>query len=85
MMERHQGELPHGLAGELVHGMAEIEPGVRLHDVAAGEGEHTAVLLHGFPQTWREWPRVIPPLVEAGYRVIAPMRAAPRLDGITMF
>jgi pimeloyl-ACP methyl ester carboxylesterase len=30
------------------------------------------VLLHGFPQTWREWRHVIPPLVDAGYRVVAP-------------
>jgi hypothetical protein len=28
--------------------------------------------LHGFPQTWWEWQRVIPILVQAGYRVIAP-------------
>jgi len=30
------------------------------------------VLLHGFPQTWWEWRHVIPPLVDAGFRVIAP-------------
>jgi pimeloyl-ACP methyl ester carboxylesterase len=54
------------------HGMAEIEPGLRLHYVEAGEGERTVVLFHGFPQTWWEWRRIIPSLVGAGYRVIAP-------------
>jgi pimeloyl-ACP methyl ester carboxylesterase len=30
------------------------------------------VLLHGFPQTWREWRLVMPALAKAGYTVIAP-------------
>jgi pimeloyl-ACP methyl ester carboxylesterase len=54
------------------HGMAIIEPALRLHYVTAGEGERTIVLLHGFPQTWWAWHRVIPVLVEAGFRVVAP-------------
>lgn len=56
----------------LTHGMADIEPGVRLHYVAAGDGDRTVVLLHGFPQTWWEWRHVTPPLVDAGFRVIVP-------------
>jgi pimeloyl-ACP methyl ester carboxylesterase len=52
--------------------MADIEPGLRLHFVKAGEGRRTVVLLHGFPQTWRQWRHVIPPLVTAGFRVVAP-------------
>jgi pimeloyl-ACP methyl ester carboxylesterase len=56
----------------MTHGMAQIEPGLRLHYVLAGEGERTIVLLHGFPQTWWEWRHVIPNLVSAGFRVIAP-------------
>jgi pimeloyl-ACP methyl ester carboxylesterase len=30
------------------------------------------VLLHGFPQTWWQWHRVIPVLVAGGFRVVAP-------------
>ena len=54
------------------HGMADIEPGLRLHYVTAGAGERTVLLVHGFPQTWWEWHHVIPPLVDAGFRVVAP-------------
>ena len=54
------------------HAMADIQPGVRIHYVTAGEGGRTIVLLHGFPQTWWEWRLVMPALVQAGFRVIAP-------------
>jgi pimeloyl-ACP methyl ester carboxylesterase len=54
------------------HGMADIPPQLRMHYVDAGTGTRTIVLLHGFPQTWWEWRHVIPELVTAGYRVVAP-------------
>lgn len=54
------------------HGMADIEPGVRLHYVTTGKGPRTVVLLHGFPQTWWEWRHVMPIFAEAGFRVVAP-------------
>jgi pimeloyl-ACP methyl ester carboxylesterase len=54
------------------HGMADIEPGLRLHYVGAGEGERTIVLIHGFPQTWWEWRALIPSLADAGFRLVAP-------------
>ena len=57
---------------DLAHGMADVEPGLRLHYVTAGQGARTVVLLHGFPQTWWEWHRVIPALVADGFRVVAP-------------
>jgi pimeloyl-ACP methyl ester carboxylesterase len=57
---------------QIEHGMAPLEPGLALHYATAGTGDRTIVLLHGFPQTWQEWRRVIPLLVAAGYRVIAP-------------
>ncbi|HEX5782843.1 MAG TPA: alpha/beta hydrolase [Solirubrobacteraceae bacterium] len=57
---------------DVTHGMADIEPGLRLHYVTAGAGERTVMLLHGFPQTWWQWRETIPPLVDAGFRVIAP-------------
>jgi pimeloyl-ACP methyl ester carboxylesterase len=43
---------------------------VMLHYVTAGSGP-PVVLLHGWPQSWYEWRRLIPLLAER-YRVIAP-------------
>jgi len=44
--------------------------GVRIHYVRAGSGK-PIVLLHGWPQTWYMWRKVIPVLAEH-YTVIAP-------------
>jgi pimeloyl-ACP methyl ester carboxylesterase len=44
--------------------------GTRIHYVSAGEG-HPVLLLHGFPQFWHCWHRVIPELSKH-FRVIAP-------------
>jgi pimeloyl-ACP methyl ester carboxylesterase len=52
--------------------MADIEPGLRLHYVVGGNATATVVLIHGFPQTWWEWRDVIPDLLDAGFRVVAP-------------
>jgi pimeloyl-ACP methyl ester carboxylesterase len=57
---------------EVTHGTAVIDPQLKLHYVTAGQGDKTILLLHGFPQTWWEWHRVIPILVGAGFHVVAP-------------
>jgi pimeloyl-ACP methyl ester carboxylesterase len=54
------------------HGMADVEAGMRLHYVEAGEGPRVIVLVHGFPQTWWQWRHLFAPLAAAGFRVIAP-------------
>lgn len=45
--------------------------GVRLHYVKGGQGSQVVVLLHGWPETWYEWHRVMPALAQ-NYTVIAP-------------
>jgi pimeloyl-ACP methyl ester carboxylesterase len=55
---------------EIEHGYVDAG-GLRMHVATAGD-EHgdPVVLLHGWPQHWWIWRGVIPPLVEAGYRVL---------------
>jgi pimeloyl-ACP methyl ester carboxylesterase len=45
-------------------------PGLRMHVAEAGDGD-PLVLLHGFPQHWWEWRKLIPALA-ARHRVICP-------------
>ena len=52
------------------HHTAIFEDGFRMHYVEAGAGE-PVLLLHGFPQTWYAWRKIIPGL-SARYRVITP-------------
>lgn len=44
--------------------------GFRMHYVTAGSG-YPLVFLHGWPQSWYEWRKIIPPLAER-FTVIAP-------------
>lgn len=61
------GALPH-LAG-VTHRFVEL-PGLRMHVAEAGNGT-PLLLLHGFPQHWWAWRKVIPALAN-DYRVICP-------------
>lgn len=54
---------------------------VQIHYVIGGQGE-PLVLLHGWPQTWFEWRRVMPTLAER-YTVIAPDLRANASKSIT--
>ena len=45
--------------------------GIDLHVEDSGDGD-LVVLLHGWPDSARLWRHQVPPLTEAGYRVIAP-------------
>src|SRR5690242_13279614 len=56
---------------ELREGYAEVEGGLKLHYVEAGDGP-LIVLLHGFPEFWFGWRLQIAPLAAAGFRVVAP-------------
>ncbi|OKJ92916.1 hypothetical protein AMK34_31200 [Amycolatopsis sp. CB00013] len=54
------------------HAFLTLSTGLRMHVAEAGRPEApTVLLLHGFPQHWWEWRKVILPLAEH-YRVIAP-------------
>lgn len=44
---------------------------MKLHVEVQGQGERTAVLLHGMTGSHESWWRVVPLLVESGYRVLA--------------
>ncbi len=46
---------------------------VRLHYVRAGEGD-PIVLLHGWPETWWEWHRIIPQLAETNTVIVPDLR-----------
>jgi hypothetical protein len=47
-----------------------------------GTRPRVVVLLDGFPQTWHERRHVIPRLVDASRRVVAPDSAAPGTRGV---
>ena len=44
--------------------------GIRMHYVIGGQGD-PVVLLHGWPQTWYEWHKIMPALSK-NYTVVAP-------------
>jgi pimeloyl-ACP methyl ester carboxylesterase len=66
----HPTDLPE-LPG-VAHTFVTLSTGLRMHVAEAGDpGARTVLLLHGFPQHWWEWRKVIPRLAER-YRVVVP-------------
>jgi pimeloyl-ACP methyl ester carboxylesterase len=51
------------------HQMASVN-GIQMHYVIGGQGD-PVVLLHGWPETWYAWHKVMPALAK-NYTVIAP-------------
>ncbi|QEH32228.1 Soluble epoxide hydrolase [Aquisphaera giovannonii] len=56
----------------LSHGIAQLSSDVRIHYGLGGEGEATALLIHGYPQNGWQWRHVVGPLAAAGFRVVVP-------------
>ena len=63
--------LPSGIRSRFVNNVN----GLRIHVLEAGyetSGRPALLLLHGFPELAYSWRRIMQPLAEAGYHVIAP-------------
>ena len=61
--------LPAGIRSRFVEG----NNGLRMHVLEAGDPKAPGLLLlHGFPELAFSWRKVMPPLAEAGYHVMAP-------------
>ena len=61
--------LPQGVRARFVDGIN----GLRMHVLEAGEpGRPCVLLLHGFPELAYSWRKVMVPLAEAGFHVVAP-------------
>lgn len=66
------GSEPPALEG-VEHRYVTTPGGLRIHVADAGPAQGPPVMLvHGFPQHWWEWHRMIGPLAADGYRVLVP-------------
>jgi pimeloyl-ACP methyl ester carboxylesterase len=71
MADQAQSRHP-GVSMEIRHASVDAG-GLRVHLAEVGDPDAPAVLmLHGWPQTHREWRHVGPAVAEAGYRVLMP-------------
>ncbi|WP_435827470.1 alpha/beta fold hydrolase, partial [Actinoplanes philippinensis] len=61
------------------HETADVN-GVKMHYVTGGAGE-PLVLLHGWPQSWYSWHKIMPALRRRGARVAYPAGKRARLSG----
>ncbi|MGQ0505621.1 MAG: ribosomal protein L7/L12 [Myxococcaceae bacterium] len=55
---------------QVTHGHVSVN-GLRFHYVETGKGP-LVLLLHGFPENWWSWRYQFQPLVDSGFRVVAP-------------
>ena len=63
------GALPGGIRARFIDGIN----GLRMHVLEAGQPDRPLVLLlHGFPELAYSWRKVMLPLAEAGFHVVAP-------------
>lgn len=63
--------LPQGIRSRIIEGIN----GLSMHVLEAGfeqQGRPCLLLLHGFPELAYSWRKVMLPLAEAGYHVVAP-------------
>jgi pimeloyl-ACP methyl ester carboxylesterase len=69
-MEDRLNPLPTGIASRHIDGIN----GLRVHilEVGAGPDRPLLLLLHGFPELAYSWRKVMGPLAEAGFHVVAP-------------
>jgi pimeloyl-ACP methyl ester carboxylesterase len=71
MAVEHSGP-PEDLPG-VEHRYVTTPTGLRIHVAEAGPGDGSPIMLvHGFPQHWWEWHRLIGPLAADGHRVLVP-------------
>lgn len=71
MLPLDSASLPPGIRARFVEGVN----GLRLHVLEAGamaRGRPLVLLLHGFPELAYSWRKIMPPLAEAGFHVVAP-------------
>lgn len=61
------------------HHMTDVGGGVQLHSVVGGTGS-PVFLLHGFPQTWREWRHIMTPLAQQHTVVAVDLKGAGQSD-----
>lgn len=78
MMEHTKGNMMNTRLEGFRHRMVRVGD-VKIHAVIGGEGP-PLVLLHGFPQTWWEWRRMMPRLAETNTVVAVDLRGAGHSD-----
>jgi pimeloyl-ACP methyl ester carboxylesterase len=70
---QHRGAEPLPELDGVGHRFIDLAEGVTIHVAEAGPPDGpTVMLVHGFPQNWWQWHRLIGPLAADGYHVLCP-------------